>query len=349
MSSAAPAPERPFRGTIADVPHLEVGHAEVEGGRSGCTVILGPFRGTVEVRGMATGSRELGTLDPSHVVPQVDAILLTGGAAWGLAAADGVMAWLAERDRGYRTGSGALVPIVPAAVIFDLREGGARPDAALGRAACHAAGREPLPQGRVGAGAGATVGKVMGPGRGLPGGLGSAGYRAGRCRFGALAVVNAVGDVVDRQGRVVAGALDEEGRTLDSARYLREEGATGPPAPGTGAEGAGAGRDPTIDETGPREGENTTLAVVATDAPLSRTDLARVARMAATAVPRRIVPAHTPFDGDITFAVSTASDVEAFSGREILALGSVARDVLEEAILQAVRPVPGPRGGGVKA
>ncbi len=312
--------------TLTAVPGIAVGHAEVSGWRSGCTVVLGPFRGAVEIGGSATGSRELETLQPTHIVPRVDAVLLTGGSAWGLAAADGVADWLEEQGRGYRT-SVALVPIVPAAVLFDLEEGKARPTRTTGRTASERASPDPVAQGRVGAGAGASVGKILGGSGAMPTGVGSAALRSGGTVVGALVALNALGDVLDRTGSIVAGARTEEGGFLNTSKFLRRE---------TAPENFG-------DQGWPEDVSNTTLAVVATDAPLSRIDLARVARVAATALPRCISPVNTPFDGDIVFALSTAPSVAPLSSGEILSLGVVARDVLEEAILRAARPgVDGP-------
>lgn len=310
---------RPARadGRITDVAGIRVGHAEVEGAQSGCTVVLGPFRGAADVRGMATGTRELDALDPRHLVPRIDALLLTGGSAYGLGAADGVMEWLAERGRGFDTGV-APVPIVPAAVLFDLAPGRRRPGPAEGRAACEAAAHGPVAQGRVGAGAGATVGKIAGRENASPGGVGTASLSAGPWTVGALVAVNALGDVIDDAGRIIAGARGPDGAFLDTARYLREEGA-----------GGEFGR--------PREGRNTTLAVVATDAPLSSVNLARMARMASTAMARRISPVNTPFDGDVTFAVSTAEELREVSSGEVMTLGTAARDALEAAVVAGVR------------
>ena len=303
--------------TLTAVPGIRVGHASTAAGRSGCTVVLGPFRGAVDVRGPASGSREFETLAPEHLVPRVDAVLLTGGSAFGLAAADGVMAWLAERGRGYDTGAGP-VPIVPAAVIFDLTEGGERPDGALGREACESATAEPVAEGRVGAGAGVTVGKLLGRARACPGGVGSRAVRAGDWWVGALAVVNALGDVLDADGRIVAGARDGEGGFVGGEDVLSAGGEA-------------------VDPLQPRVGENTTLAVVATDAPLGRVDLLRLARMASTALARRISPVHTPFDGDVVFGLSTAEEARAVDPARLLALGVSARRVLEESITGAVR------------
>lgn len=303
--------------TITAVPGLRVGHATVVGGGSGCTVVLGPFRAAVEVAGMATGTRELDVLDPRHLVPLVDALVLTGGSAFGLAAADGAAGWLAEQGLGFDTGV-AKVPIVPAAVIFDLADGVSRPDAAVGRAACAAASAAPVAQGRIGAGTGATVGKLAGRPRSSPGGVGSAAGTLGGHALGALVVVNALGNVVDQRGAVVAGARgDAAGEFLDAATLLRTAGTPG---------GAGV----------PRAGAHTTLAVVATDAPLTRVELGRIAKVAATGLARRIDPVNTPFDGDVVFAVSTAPAAVEITAAEALALGVALRDLLEEAVLRAV-------------
>ena len=304
----------PANHTITAVPGIRVGHAVVPGGGSGCTVVLGPFRGVVEVRGGGPGSRELATLELDHLVPRVDALLLTGGSAFGLAAADGVMEWLASRGLGFNTPAGP-VPIVPGAVIYDLVPGGARPGSREGRAACDAASGAPVPTGRVGAGAGATVGKLGGANGTSPGGVGSAVMRVGRYRVGALAVVNAIGDVLDARGNILAGARTPDGRWMDSSAML-----LGDAAP------------PVI--PGPHQA--TTLCVVATDAPLSRVNLSRMVRVAGTALSRRIAPVHTPFDGDLTFCVSTAPEEESISNPELLALGTAGRAALEAAIEGAV-------------
>jgi L-aminopeptidase/D-esterase-like protein len=316
--------------TITRVPGIMVGHAEVPGGGSGCTVVLGPFRAAVEVTGMATGTRELGTLAPEHLVPAADAIVLSGGSAYGLAAAHGVMAWLAERGRGYPTGAD-VVPIVPAAILYDLAADRSRPDAATGHAACMAASDAPVPEGRVGAGAGATVGKVAGTP--MPGGVGSFAVEVAGVTVGAIAAVNAVGDVLGPDGAIVAGGRDERGAFVDASRFLREQPPEGEFAEWRDASGSGAAPRP-----GPREGQNTTLCMVATDAPLSKRELQRLVRMAATALPRRIRPVNTPFDGDVVFAASTAEEVREVSSGALLALGDAARAALEEAITRAVLP-----------
>lgn len=283
--------------TLTTVPGIRVGSATHPDGGTGCTVVIGPFRGAVHVSGMATGTRDLDTLSPYHLVEEIHAILLTGGSAFGLAAADGVMTWLEDQGIGHATGGG-VVPIVPGAVIFDLKAGSPRPDAALGAAACAAATSDPVESGRVGAGTGATVGKMGGPEAAVPGGLGSASIESGDYTVAALTVVNAVGDVLGADGSVIAG----------------------------GASGSG----------GPMPLENTTLSVIATNAPLSRVDLGRLARMASTGLARRISPVNTPYDGDVTFAVSNARPIAEMDPQAILVLGVAARDALELAIVAAV-------------
>lgn len=309
--------------SITEVPGIRVGHATDPVARTGCTVVLGPFRGAVDVRGTATGTREIETLAPEHVAPRADALLLTGGSAFGLEAAAGVAAWLAERGAGFDAGV-ARVPIVPAAVIFDLAVGAADrwPDADMGRAACDNATDDAVAEGAVGAGTGATVGKVAGPDAAMPGGVGSWALEGPGCTVGALAVVNALGDVLDGRGGILAGARGEDGEFLDTERFLLENAKVGGFAHLARA---------------PEPGSNTTLAVVATDAPLTRPALEAVARIAATAVARRISPVHTPFDGDLTFALSTAPDPRELSPAMILTLGVLAAQALERSIERAVR------------
>ena len=300
--------------TITAVPGIMAGHAAFPTDETGCTVLLGPFRGAVDVRGLATGTREIHTLSPMHLVPQVDALLLTGGSAPGLAAADGVVQWLRARGRGFDIGV-THIPIVPAAVIFDIRTPEQRsPDASLGRAACDAATKDTLPEGRVGAGTGATVGKLRGPTFAAPGGLGTYAVSYGDYKIGALAVVNAFGDVVDQTGRILAGVRNDDGSLLDSMKAISDT------LPGVGM--------PLT---------NTTLCVIATDAPLTRVALETVARMGSSAIVRRIAPANTVFDGDIVFALSTATTPREYSPPELLSIGVAAQLALEEAILRAVR------------
>jgi L-aminopeptidase/D-esterase-like protein len=304
-------------GRLTDVPGLRVGHAGDPEARTGCTVILGPFRAAADIRGSATGTREIEAIAPHHLVDRADAILLTGGSAFGLAAADGVVAWLQEQgEYGFDTGV-ARVPIVPAAVLFDLAVGRSdrRPDAAMGRAACEAAAAE-FEEGRVGAGTGATVGMALGPEHASPGGVGTAAVTGSGHTVAALAVVNALGDVIDRSGRILAGTRSTDGDFVGSGRLAREGGGEAPLAPA---------------------GTNTTLCVVATDAPLDRTALRSLARAGSTGQARRIDPAHTPYDGDVTFAVSTTDRPEPAPPRLMLALGAMAADAVAEAIERAVR------------
>ena len=299
------------------------------GGGSGCTVVLGPFRARVEKAGLATGSRELDALSEDHVVPVVDAVLLTGGSAFGLAAAQGVVAWLEERGRGHPT-TVTPVPIVAAAVLYDLKIGQPRPGPDEGRRACENASSGAVAEGRLGAGAGATVGKLAGRERGSPGGLGAASGTLGDWTVGALAAVNAVGEVADRSGKIVAGVRPAAGGAgepafIDGVQLaLAGEAWRGPAAP---APGAGMP---------PPGGENTTLALIGTDAPLGSADLKRMARLASTALARRISPVHTPFDGDLVFALSTSAEAAAVPPLEVLRLGLAAREMLETAILRAV-------------
>lgn len=298
------------------VPGLKIGHATDAAARTGCTVLLGPFRGAFHTAGHATGSRELDPLSPLHVVPRIDALLLTGGSAFGLAAAEGVVAWLEERGIGYETGA-ARVPIVPAAVIYDLAAGRAdrRPDAAMGRAACDAATGDMPAEGAVGAGTGATAGKVLGRDRASRGGIGCALESSADHVLLAIAVVNPVGDVVDGQGRIIAGARGEDGSFVGAADVVRShESAFGPPPAGT----------------------NTTLAAIVTDAPLPRESLAVMARMASAALARRITPAFTPFDGDLIFALSTSTEPAPASPADVMRWGTIACVALEQAIEHAV-------------
>lgn len=305
--------------TLTAVPGIAVGHAEDRGGETGCTVAVGPFVAAVEVRGLATGSRELDALSPLHLVPRCDAILLTGGSAFGLVAADGVSRWLEERGRGYETRA-AVVPIVPAAVIYDLGIGdaSARPGQEMGYAATAAASEQPVEEGRVGVGMGASVGKLRPAGL-EPAGVGSWSENHGEHVVAALAVVNAFGDVLDDRGTIIAGSRGPDGGYLDTAGAIRAGG---------------------VPDWLVRAGENTTLAIVATDLPLRKTELQVVARQAMNAVVRRISPANTSFDGDIVFAASTAES--AGTGPDVppiqlLSIGLQAQRVLERAILRAVR------------
>ena len=313
--------------TLTAVEGVSAGHAEDGEARTGCTAILGPFRAAAEVRGHATGSREMEVLHGEHVVPRIDALLLTGGSAFGLAAAQGVVRWLEEQGRGYETPA-ARVPIVPAAVLYDLGVGDAsvRPGPAMGRRAAAAAGSAPLPEGSVGAGTGATVGNLLGDEGAGTGGVGSWAVRHGKHTVGALAVVNAFGDVLDSGGEILAGARGDDGDHVDSLATLAAGEAAG--------EGFAAGRD-------------TTLLAVATDRPVSRSGLRILAQQAMNGLTRRVAPAGTLLDGDIAFALSTGG-VESGGGTALagegagegraglMGLGAVFQTAAERAVERAV-------------
>lgn len=303
--------------TLTAVSGLRVGHASDPEAATGCTVVLGPFVGAVELHGFATGSRELDALSPLHLVPRCDALLLTGGSAFGLGAADGVMRWLEERDEGFQTAA-ATVPIVPAAVIYDLGVGrpDVRPDASMGYAAAGAASEGPVREGRHGVGTGASVGKLRGSDGAQAAGIGSW-ADVDESTVAALAVVNAFGDVLDERGDIMAGARAEDGSFLDTAMSLRVRGGQ----PGFRTPGAV---------------ENTTLGVVATDAELTKRELRIVARHATAALSRRISPAGTLFDGDIVFALSTGAGPRPEGDLGLMSVALRAERVLEAAIERAV-------------
>ncbi len=306
-------------GTLTDVAGLLVGHAAAPGRSTGCTVVLCP-QGVVcgvAVRGGAPGTRETDLLRPENSVERVHAVLLTGGSAFGLDAAGGVMRWLDERGHGLAVGP-ARVPIVPAAVLFDLWVGDARirPDAATGYAACQAACATAAAQGNAGAGLGATVGKLFGLGRAMKGGIGSASLRLGGVTVAALVAVNAVGDVLDEGGQALAGARSEDGRRLLGAGAALL---------------AGAGPAPLL------AGSATTIGVVATDAVLSKAQATQLAALAHHGLSRAVSPL-TPHDGDAFFALATGG-----SGRqaELGALGALAAEAVSRAIRNAVRAARG--------
>lgn len=310
-------------GGLTDVAGLEVGHDTLRERPTGCTVVLareGAVAG-VDVRGGAPGSRETDLLDPVNSVQEVHAVVLSGGSAFGLDTATGVMRWLEEREIGFDTRV-AKVPIVPAAILFDLGVGGdpsIRPDAECGYRAAGAAGPGPVAEGSVGAGAGATVGKLGGPGRAMKGGIGTASISlSGGLVVAALVAVNAVGDVVDpATGEVVAGARDGQGGFADARRLLR----------------AGViGRSP---------GENTTIGVVATNATLTQAQATKMAQMAHDGLARAIVPAHTPSDGDTIFALATGAHE---GPANLTVIGGLAAEVMADAVLRAVRTATGVAG-----
>jgi L-aminopeptidase/D-esterase-like protein len=288
--------------TLRDVPGIRVGHWTDETRLTGCTVVLAPDSGAVagvDVRGSAPGTRETDLLRPTGLVERINAICLAGGSAFGLAAADGVMRRLAERGVGFVTGV-RPVPIVPAAILFDLGVGDplAYPDADAGHAATLAAERDAGPlEGRIGAGTGATVAKMAGPEKARPGGIGSAARRLpDGSTVGALVVNNALGDVLARDGTPLVAAV----------------GPLQPPLAG-----------------------NTTLVVIGTDANLDRAQCRKIAELGDDALAIGIRPAHTLFDGDVVFAMSTG-DGSRVSPDALLTLGAAAVDAVGEAIERSV-------------
>lgn len=327
--------------TLTAVAGLQVGHWTDAEALTGCTVVLcdGGAVGGVDVRGGGPGTRETDLLAPGRLVERVDAVLLTGGSAFGLAAADGVMRFLEKRGIGFDTGV-VRVPIVPAAVIFDLAVGNAavRPGADHGYAACQAASSDPVAEGNVGAGTGATVGKWAGMQFAMKAGLGSSALTVpGGGTVGALIVANAVGDVIDPMtGRIVAGAYDR-----DSGTFVTQRAAVGDSDSGavtTMARGGDSGQ--TFGEV---PGANTVIAVVATDVALSKEAVHKVAQMAHDGIARAVYPAHTPWDGDTVFALSTGKQpgtgevTRAAEMERVAIIGALAAETVALAILRAVR------------
>ncbi len=292
-----------------------VGHHTRSDRATGCTVVLCPEGATagVDVRGGAPGTRETDLLRSENLVNQVHAVLLSGGSAFGLDAASGVMRWLEEGGHGLDVGP-ARVPIVPAAVLFDLWHGNARirPTADDGYAAC-AAASPAVSQGRVGSGAGATVGKLFGVAHSMPGGIGCASITVHGVTVAALVAVNAVGDVVDpNTGTVLAGAR-RDGHFIDAAQALRRGELPQHLLPGTA----------------------TTIGVVATDAALTKPQCNKLASMAHDGLARCIRPIHTPFDGDTLFALATGRAAP-HAAHDVLVLGALAADMVAQAVVNAV-------------
>lgn len=300
--------------TITDVRGIEVGHAQDEEALTGCTVILcrkGAVAG-VDVRGGAPGTRETSLLDPVNVVEKVHAIVLAGGSAFGLEAASGVMQYLEEQNIGFETGS-AKVPIVPAAILYDLSLGRSdvRPDAAMGYHAAASASFAAPAEGNVGAGMGASVGKMRGMKYAMKSGVGTWSVKVNSITIGALVAVNAVGDVVDpKSGEVVAGV-----RTGTTMSLLK--------------------KSPSLTAVT----SNTVIGVVATNANLTKSQATKVAQMAQDGLARVVRPAHTMFDGDTIFALATGEQKA-----DVSMVGAFAAEVMSEAILRAVRNAA-PAGG----
>lgn len=309
---------------VTDVGGIKVGHYTDLQSITGCTVILCEQGATagVDVRGSAPGTRETDLLRPLNLVQEVHAVLLTGGSAFGLDAAGGVMRYLEEKGAGLYVGV-ARVPLVPAAVLFDLAIGRAdvRPDAEMGYRACCAATEGPVAEGSVGAGTGATVGKLFGPFFATKSGLGTASEKIdGGITIGALVAVNAFGDVVDPDsGRILAGARTPGGvGFVDTVRRMR--GDLSQTALGaTSSEGAFT---------------NTTIGLVATDARLTKEEANKVAQMAHDGLAAAIRPVHTMFDGDTVFALGTGG---AGKRGDVTVIGAIAAQVMSQAILRAVR------------
>jgi L-aminopeptidase/D-esterase-like protein len=305
---------------LTSIAGIRVGHCTLTERPTGCTVVLAEKGaiGGVDVRGAAPGTRETDLLNPVNTVERVNAIVLSGGSAFGLDAASGVMRYLEERGIGYPTNV-IPVPIVPAAILFDLGVGGNPkifPTADCGYRAAAAATDGPVAEGNVGAGAGATIGKLAGPGRAMKSGIGTASFTLPDGTIvAALVAVNAVGDVIDPQtGRVVAGVRTPDGKSLADARILLRSPDFKLPA-----------RPPVA--------SNTTIGVVATNARLTKAQATKMAQMAQDGLASAIYPTHTPVDGDTIFALATG---ERESG-DVLTIGVFAADVVAEAILRAAR------------
>jgi L-aminopeptidase/D-esterase-like protein len=292
---------------ITQVSGVRVGHATDLEGATGCTVVLPPDAtvGSGEVRGGAPGTRETDLLRPGMLVEHVSAVLLTGGSAFGLAAAEGVVSHLEARGVGFEAG-GTRVPIVPAAVLFDLGIGDrrARPGPADGGEACAAAGDGEVPEGNVGAGTGATVAKLHGSHRAVKGGLGSASVGSGDVLVGALVAVNSVGEILEEDGSVLAGA--RPGPEGDEPAESEEPTPSWPPAAGT----------------------STVIGVVATNARLTKERAHLVALAGHEGIDAAVRPSHTMWDGDTLFSLATG---------EVDASQSVVEGLAERAVAEAIR------------
>ena len=313
--ASAVAPVDGANMTLTAVEGVRVGHFTLGERPTGCTVIIvkDDTTGGVDVRGGAPGTRETDLLDPVNNVQIVNAITLSGGSAYGLEAATGVTRWLEEHNIGFKVGQNGVVPIVPSAILFDLGFGGSpkiRPTAECGYKAAESATADPVKEGNVGAGAGATVGKSAG--RPMKAGIGSAAIRLPNgLVVAALVAVNAVGDIIDpSSGQVIAGTRTEDGKHLADARKLLR---------------MGVGRDG-------RTGENTTIGVVATNAKLTKVQAQKMARMAHDGYARAISPVHTPGDGDTIFSLATGTWTGQVSYGTV---GSLAAEAMADAIVRA--------------
>ncbi len=298
---------------ITDITGIEVGHAQDFATWTGCTAVLCRPSAVVgaSVRGSAPGTRETDLCRPGTLVERADGIVLAGGSAFGLEAATGVVRWLCEKGIGFDTGI-APVPIVPGAVIFDLAVGDvAWPDQQMGYQAASAARAGPVAQGCVGAGTGASVGKALGTARATKSGLGTASMRVGDITVAALVVVNALGEVVGRDGGILAGPRDPDtGRWVETGRLLLERATK---APG-----------------------NTTIGIIATDAALRDTQAHYLAQIAHDGLARTIRPVHTMLDGDAMFAIATGAIQRDIGISELMGLHVAAVTVVERAVWNAV-------------
>ena len=303
-------------GYLTDIGGLRVGHSTDTGGLTGCTVIVcdSAMTGGVDVRGSATGTREIELLRPTHLIQHIHAILLSGGSAYGLEAGTGVMRYLEEHGRGFDLKI-ARVPIVPAAILFDLGLGSpqARPDAEAGHSACSDATDGEFPRGNVGAGTGATVGKIFGMSHAVKAGVGTASVRLhGGIKVGAIVAVNSLGDVRDpASGSIIAGTRNPEGRGFADTEKIMSGDLSA-----------------TVWAF-----HNTVIGLVATNACLNKEETNKLAQMASNGITRTIAPAHTSFDGDVVFSLST---VETRLRAPVSAIGSAAAQAMSLAIIDAV-------------
>jgi len=301
---------------ITDIHGIKVGHASDLEGVTGCTVILfeQPATGAIDLRGGGTGTRQIDSLLSHNTFGKIHAILLTGGSAYGLDASSGVMKYLEEHNVGLEVGYGMVVPSVPTAVIFDLGIGNGkiRPDAEMGYEACMKAVSSPPEEGSVGAGTGATIGKLLGLNHSTKGGIGTACHEfEDGTIVGVLVVVNAFGDIVSRRnGEIIAGVRENENsKTFAGTVNLFKQGIT----------------------FKPEESQNTTLAVVATNADFSKSELVRIANIAQTGFARVISPVHTVADGDVVIAASSGD-----KSQDANLVGIIAAELTEKAIIRAV-------------
>jgi len=324
LGAFAPSVESKDSGAITDVADIKVGHFTDTRRPTGCTVILaeeGAVAG-VDVRGAAPGTRETDLLNPINTVQQIHAVVLSGGSAFGLDTATGAMRYLEERGIGFNVGV-AKVPIVPAAILFDLGVGDPkiRPDAEAGYRACRAASASIPAEGNVGAGAGATIGKLFGMSRAMKSGVGTSAFKLEGITVGAIVAVNAVGDVFDPStAKIVAGARTRDGKSLVNSIESIKRGEQLPPL---------------------IAGTATTIGVVATDVVLSKAQATKVAQMAHDGLARTINPVHTAYDGDTIFALATGKSSKQAN---VTLIGALAAEAMARAVLRAVRAARGIAG-----